>query len=1295
MKRLACLVALALIAALLSVPAGSGASARPADPLRPPTWPAGSSVPAGDRDRVLPAGWRTSADLAWTTAGDGTGFHLLVAGARAGYAWRTAATLAEPGLDADSWVGNACVTGSGKRAVVVYAPRHFTNRAHLAGRGAFAAVVDLADGRVTKLAAGVSIAYHNPGCGAAETAVLTSSGAADLGRTRLHLLDAARGAIVRRHDLPGQLTSAVPYGADIAAARGGLVVGIAPDNKVRTLATTSGAPAYLHPDRDGGLAYLQREAGAGKADASAVVRYFRSGTVRELARGPVSGIGLAAGAGGEVYVTGSPARTLTLPRGVRTLPGSPPWAQVSTRGQATVSTTTTGAGLDLRAQFPATRTAASFQVDPAAETAPLIDQGRRRSPVFGSARALAAGSSTDPVEVDRTCAVSRNDVASQVEQPHWKQVEWAANLAVQSALIVQRPANFRQSGLPAWQPQGMFPPLPLAGGGRVPAQVMLGVLAQESNLWQASWHALEGVPGNPLVGSYYGVANLWGINWAQADCGYGVAQVTDGMRLAGREKPGEVSRPVNQQRAIALDYATNIAAGLRILQDKWNQTRAAGITMNGGDPGYTENWFAAVWAYNSGMNPQATTGNTTGCSPGPSCTDSRGAWGLGWGNNPANPDYPWDRPAFLDPARPGSQDDARFPQRWPYPEKIMGWAASPIVKYDWRRPNDWEGGYAQAWWMTAEQRTNVRPSIFSFCAAAPPPVGNNCSITSTGNGTCMYADYHCWWHWPVMWKSDCAYECGHESVSYAPGAPEPDRGTHSPPACGTPGLPGGSLVVDDVPDSVGIVRADACPTPTTNRGTFGLTFSGASGLYNSKRDFHQIGSGLDGHYWFSHAYNNDDEDTSHVRVNGTWTLNQTISGWARVLVHLPASGGDTQQARYQINRGAGAPGPDQYRYRSVNQWRASNEWVPLGVFQFNGTPSVSLSNITRNTAERGRENIVWDAVAFQPLPGKPRNMVVALGDSYSSGEGASREGGPDYYPESAHKAGDRAFRNGCHRSREAWSRRAFLQDEPLRTIGARADAYDSQMDYHLLACSGAQTENLLPTAIDPTTDEDYRNDWEQTARGQSRDVSQLDRGYLDENTTLVSLTIGGNDLGWGDVIARCVLIPTALPCYEFTVDGQRIADRVPLEIEHELKVSVSTVIRAIAERAPNAKIVLMGYPELIEDDGGCLNIPGGNGITAAEAAWLNEQGYHVGLALRDLVAVQAAAGRNVRYADPINDFAGQAICGSPETIHGVVLTKAGGEDPAAVQSAQSFHPKISGTANYAAAFNRTLRDWGL
>ena len=62
-------------------------------------------------------------------------------------------------------------------------------------------------------------------------------------------------------------------------------------------------------------------------------------------------------------------------------------------------------------------------------------------------------------------------------------------------------------------------------------------------MWQAPGSVIPGVTGNPLIGNYYGLdiyddssANDWDIDLADADCGYGVTQVTDGMRMAGRDQ---------------------------------------------------------------------------------------------------------------------------------------------------------------------------------------------------------------------------------------------------------------------------------------------------------------------------------------------------------------------------------------------------------------------------------------------------------------------------------------------------------------------------------------------------------------------------------------------------------------------------------------------------------------------------------------------------------------------------------------------------------------------------------------
>lgn len=102
-----------------------------------------------------------------------------------------------------------CVTGSGKRAVVVYAPRTFANDPKLMARGGFSAVVDLASGGVTKLKVKASLSYYNPGCGTGEQAVLTQSPGEDRRQTRLLRVDAGTGKVAEPIVVDGQITSSV------------------------------------------------------------------------------------------------------------------------------------------------------------------------------------------------------------------------------------------------------------------------------------------------------------------------------------------------------------------------------------------------------------------------------------------------------------------------------------------------------------------------------------------------------------------------------------------------------------------------------------------------------------------------------------------------------------------------------------------------------------------------------------------------------------------------------------------------------------------------------------------------------------------------------------------------------------------------------------------------------------------------------------------------------------------------------------------------------------------------------
>ncbi|KOU24262.1 hypothetical protein ADK52_14350 [Streptomyces sp. WM6372] len=1312
-------------------PAPAPADARPATEDR-------SAVDVAQRDSILPKDWRRSQDRAWTTSGDPTGFHLLIADAKSGYAWRTVASLAEPGFETDLWIGNVCFTGSGRRAVVVYGPRRFTNREETFQRGGFVAVVDLDDGKVTKLGSTASLAYHNPGCGVGETAVLAQNGGAKLGRTRLSVVDTVKATTVRSHELAGQITSAVPVGDKILAAGGPGVIEIDTAGRTKTLTSTAGVPLYLRPDADGGLAFLEAP-----DEKTAVAKHLpaKARTAKEIARGPLTGLGLSAGAGGKVFLTGKPTSKKSLPRTMSQVDAAP-GAEVSSLGQVEIRRDATrGEGaataapdaaqpVAFTARMTGSGKTADFRFTPAAPPVAASPEAQSEAQPSVTAQTLAAGSPTNPVDDDRTCAVPRNDPKTQVFQPHWKQVEWAANLAVQDALRTERPANWNQSGLPAWSPQGLRPSIPLEGGGRVPAQILLGVLAQESNLWQASNHALEGMTGNPLVGDFYGrragmrapSTDEWSVNWDEADCGYGVAQVTDGMRVG--------QQPETTQRAIAVDYATNIAAGLRILQEKWNQTYRAGIRINNADPAKIENWFAALWAYNSGINPQAHTGNTSGCTPGPICTDSRGNWGLGWTNNPANADYPKTRAPFLE-----SPSAAKTPQLWPYPEKVIGWAAYPITKYDFRKSGNaaWATGYNQAWWNDTTWRANAKPPVRAFCDNGPD--GNRCDFTRSE--PCLEGDYHCWWHKQVTWKTDCADSCGNENMRFPTDYPEPVFALkpeeeaarkmpveHYRPNCdpydtdegGVNDVPDDALIIDNTVDSVNSVRP-ACLRNWVNQGTFGLTFAqDNTGHYRSKIDLHQIGGGLGGHFWFGHTRKAEAEG-GQMAVTGTWRLNQPLNSWARVMVHLPAHSADTQQAAYKIDLGDGTPA----RERIIPQRVLEHRWVSLGVFRINGTPKVSLANVTRDGD--GNEKIAWDAIAFQPLAAKPRNMVVSLGDSFASGEGASISAQNDYYRETDNTGGDIVgsyndsgyqwrYGNACHRSKYAWSRLARLADSAT-PIGARADAWDPEVDHKLLACSGARTKELLPSkAVRPDeriTDADGKG-----AAERFHEVSQLDAGFLDENTTLVTLSIGGNDAGFTSVLQSCVVSVGDGNCQDEPLDAAKdprpLRETGPEVVRNKVIPSVDTVLRTIHNRAPNAKIVLMTYPRLISRQGICVGttiIVDGRavpiGINPSEADWVNESTEYLDNQLSSKVSALALElNAPITIADPRQDLEGKAVCGDPAGLHGFTMTRTEGETPMLPEpfdrirpSQQTFHPNREGTPLFANALNRTLAAMGL
>jgi lysophospholipase L1-like esterase len=270
------------------------------------------------------------------------------------------------------------------------------------------------------------------------------------------------------------------------------------------------------------------------------------------------------------------------------------------------------------------------------------------------------------------------------------------------------------------------------------------------------------------------------------------------------------------------------------------------------------------------------------------------------------------------------------------------------------------------------------------------------------------------------------------------------------------------------------------------------------------------------------------------------------------------------------------------------------------------------------------------AAVVPAAPSTTGLSYVALGDSYSAGFGLS--------PFSFSTPAD-----GCFQAE---------QNYPHQVAARLGLSLDDR------TCSGAVTANIRDTP-------------QNTGVG----IAPVQSDSLNTETDVVTVSIGGNDLGFGDVAAFCVSLGPGEPIlgdpllencsdyYHPLPDVDLLADK----LDEVVAPALASTYALIAEKAPNAKVVVLGYPTIAPDvenvpAGGCFTpavTPGGppypeNAFpyTAADTAYLHSVEAKLDAAIR-----QNAEAAGARYVSTLPDTESHSACQTDGSayINGITL----------------------------------------
>ena len=417
-------------------------------------------------------------------------------------------------------------------------------------------------------------------------------------------------------------------------------------------------------------------------------------------------------------------------------------------------------------------------------------------------------------------------------------------------------------------------------------------------------------------------------------------------RLAPGVRPG--------QRAVALDFAANVAAGLQILQDEVEP-----------DPrGRAEHQQRR-------LRRRSRTGSSRCGRTTPASTRSRrpatndGAWGVGWANNPANPKYPANRGSFLETRLHRRLRRRRAPAGLAVPGEGDGLGRAPGrgaggARTRWSSATARRGGTAtrspvRATATTSSRRTTCSATPATTASSAATWTPDDPEVIGEPAGPCAHRNAAGPVRPQVLVPPAGALEAGLRATPAAtsccgsiPGTPTRRTARRTRPAATCPACPPARGSSTTCPSSMPSVRPN-CPR-TANAGTFSFTFNAEPGRPVSREDRH-----APARRWASAATSGcptpgrPPPTAARSRSPAGGASTSHSAGWRRSTSICRSCSNGTTQARYLVKTRYGD------RQSVVRQQGNGNRWVPIGTFhvQRRARDQPQLASRTTATARNG------------------------------------------------------------------------------------------------------------------------------------------------------------------------------------------------------------------------------------------------------------------------------------------------------------------------------------------------------